>query len=170
MANIMTLFEQSEKYKAGEVIIHEGEKNRDLYVLSEGTLEVSVSDKSKKIVVSEINPPEILGEISFLNGSPRTATVSAKTDVEMFILSYKKVQQELSNTEDRIQAARRFFNANVRDLNTRLEVFPSNLLGSAFHFQAYEYFEVERSVIRDVVDVNFDAAGESRRNDAETAN
>ena len=97
MANIMTLFEQSEKYKAGEVIIHEGEKNRDLYVLSEGTLEVSVSDKSKKIVVSEINPPEILGEISFLNGSPRTATVSAKTDVEMFILSYKKVQQELSN-------------------------------------------------------------------------
>jgi CRP/FNR family cyclic AMP-dependent transcriptional regulator len=97
MANIMTLFEQSEKYKAGEVIIHEGEENRDLYVLSEGTLEVSVSDKSKKIVVSEINPPEILGEISFLNGSPRTATVSAKTDVEIFILSYKKVRQELSD-------------------------------------------------------------------------
>jgi CRP/FNR family cyclic AMP-dependent transcriptional regulator len=97
MANLMSLFEQSEKYKAGEVIIHEGEENRDLYVLSEGTLEVSVSDKSKKIVVSEINPPEILGEISFLNGSPRTATVSAKTDVEMFILSYKKVRQELSD-------------------------------------------------------------------------
>jgi CRP/FNR family cyclic AMP-dependent transcriptional regulator len=97
MANLMSLFEQSEKYKAGEVIIHEGEENRDLYVLSEGTLEVSVSDKSKKIVVSEINPPEILGEISFLNGSPRTATVSAKTDVEIFILSYKKVRQELSD-------------------------------------------------------------------------
>ena len=96
MTNLMSLFEQSEKYKAGEVIIHEGEENRDLYVLSEGILEVSVKDKSQKIVVSEIASPEILGEISFLNGSPRTATVSAKTDVEIFILSYEKVQQELS--------------------------------------------------------------------------
>ncbi len=96
MTKIMSLFEQSKTYKAGEVIIHEGEENRDLYVLSEGILEVSVQDESQKIVVSEITPPEILGEISFLNGSPRTATVSAKTDVEMFILSYQKVQQELS--------------------------------------------------------------------------
>ena len=97
MTNFMSLFEQSEKYKAGEVIINEGEENRDLYVLSEGILEVSVEDKSQKIVVSEIASPEILGEISFLNGSPRTATVSAKTDVEIFILSYEKVQQELSD-------------------------------------------------------------------------
>lgn len=96
MIKLMSLFEQSENYKAGEVIIHEGEENRDLYILSEGTLEVSVADESKRIVVSEITSPEILGEISFLNGSPRTATVSAKTDVEIFILSYEKVQQELS--------------------------------------------------------------------------
>ncbi|MBU8869306.1 MAG: LemA family protein [Gemmatimonadales bacterium] len=65
------------------------------------------------------------------------------------------LQEELSNTEDRIQAARRFFNANVRDINTRLEVFPSNLVGSAFSFKREEFFEVERSVIRKVVDVNF---------------
>jgi CRP/FNR family cyclic AMP-dependent transcriptional regulator len=97
MANIMSLFEQSKRYKTGEVIIHEGEENRDLYVLSEGLLEVSVQDESQKIVVSEIASPEILGEISFLNGSPRTATVSAKTDVEIFILSYEKVKQELSD-------------------------------------------------------------------------
>ena len=68
------------------------------------------------------------------------------------------LQEELSNTEDRIQAARRFFNANVRDLNTRLEVFPSNLVGSAFNFKKAEFFEVERSVIRQVVDVNFEDA------------
>jgi CRP/FNR family cyclic AMP-dependent transcriptional regulator len=96
MIKLMSLFEQSRKFKAGEVIIHEGEENRDLYILSEGTLEVSVQDESKKVIVSEITSPEILGEISFLNGSPRTATVSAKTDVEMFILSYARVQQEIS--------------------------------------------------------------------------
>lgn len=96
MTNILSMFEQSKKFKAGEIIINEGEGNRDLYILSDGILEVSVKGKEKKIVVSEIVSPEILGEISFLNGSPRTATVSAKTDVEMFILSYEKVRQEMS--------------------------------------------------------------------------
>ena len=68
---------------------------------------------------------------------------------------FLSLQEELANTEDRIQAARRFFNANVRDLNTRLEVFPSNLVGSVFSFKKEEFFEVESSVIREVVDVNF---------------
>lgn len=68
---------------------------------------------------------------------------------------YLALQEELANTENRIQAARRFYNANVRDLNTRLEVFPSNLIGSAFSFRPEEYFEVESPVIRKVVDVNF---------------
>ena len=65
------------------------------------------------------------------------------------------LQQELANTEDRIQAARRFYNGNVRDLNTRVEVFPSNLIASMFNFTKEEYFEVESSVVRKVVDVNF---------------
>ncbi len=68
---------------------------------------------------------------------------------------YLALQKELANTEDRIQAARRFFNGNVRDLNTRIEVFPSNLIASMFNFTKEEYFEVESSVIRQVVDVNF---------------
>lgn len=68
---------------------------------------------------------------------------------------YLALQQELANTEDRIQAARRFYNGNVRDLNTRIEVFPSNLIASLFNFAKEEYFEVESSVIRKVVDVNF---------------
>ena len=68
---------------------------------------------------------------------------------------YLALQQELANTEDRIQAARRFYNGNVRDLNTRIEVFPSNLIASMFNFAKEEYFEVESSVIRKVVDVNF---------------
>ena len=54
---------------------------------------------------------------------------------------FMALQQELSNTEDRIQAARRFFNANVRDLNTRIEVFPSNLIAGAFGFNQESFFE-----------------------------
>jgi LemA protein len=65
------------------------------------------------------------------------------------------LQKELANTEDRIQSVRRFYNANVRDLNTRIEVFPSNLIAGAFGFRPAQFFEVERSAIRQAVDVSF---------------
>jgi len=68
---------------------------------------------------------------------------------------FLQLQTELANTEDRIQAARRFFNANVRDLNTRVEVFPSNLVASMFGVKQAEFFEVESTVVRQVVDVTF---------------
>jgi LemA protein len=56
---------------------------------------------------------------------------------------FLELQRELANTEDRIQAARRFFNANVRDLNTRIEQFPSNLIAGAFSFRPEEFFEID---------------------------
>ncbi len=57
--------------------------------------------------------------------------------------NFLELQRELANTEDRIQAARRFYNGNVRDLNTRIEVFPSNLIANLFSFKQAEYFEIE---------------------------
>ena len=60
--------------------------------------------------------------------------------------NFLQLQTELSNTEDRIQAARRFFNANIRDLNTRISVFPSSLIASIFNFRPGEFFEVDPSV------------------------
>ena len=56
------------------------------------------------------------------------------------------LQHELVNTEDRIQAARRFYNANVRDLNNHCQTVPSNLVASAFAFKTAEFFEVEAAV------------------------
>jgi LemA protein len=57
--------------------------------------------------------------------------------------NFLKLQEELANTEDRIQAARRFYNANVRDYNTRTEVIPSNLVAALFAFQKEEFFEIQ---------------------------
>ena len=62
--------------------------------------------------------------------------------------NFLALQEELANTEDRIQAARRFYNANVRDLNTRVAVFPSNLVASMFGFRAAPFFEVEDAHVR----------------------
>ena len=56
------------------------------------------------------------------------------------------MQRELINTEDRIQAARRFFNGNVRDYRNKRESFPGNLVAGLFNFPTDEFFEVESSV------------------------
>jgi LemA protein len=70
--------------------------------------------------------------------------------------NFLQLQHELSNTEDRIQAARRFFNANVRDLNTRTEVFPSSIIANMFGFQREEYFQIESLEMREPVKVDLD--------------
>lgn len=63
--------------------------------------------------------------------------------------NFLSLQDELSNTEDRIQRARRFYNANVRDLNTRVEVVPSNVIANMFGFRKEEYFEIEDAIVRE---------------------
>ncbi len=62
--------------------------------------------------------------------------------------NFLALQTELSNTEDRLQTARRFYNANVRDYNRRVRSFPSVVIANMFHFQEEEFFEIE-DVIRD---------------------
>ena len=65
------------------------------------------------------------------------------------------LQQELSDTENKIQASRRFYNGNVRDFNTKLEVFPTNMIGSALGFKIREFFELENEAERAVPEVKF---------------
>lgn len=67
---------------------------------------------------------------------------------------YLKLQGELINTENRIQAARRFYNGNVRDYRNKCETFPSNLVANMFGFQTEEFFSVPPSV-REVPNVEF---------------
>ena len=56
---------------------------------------------------------------------------------------FQQLQAELTNTEDRIAAGRRFYNANVRSLNTKIEVFPTNLIAGPFGFTRADYFEID---------------------------
>lgn len=57
--------------------------------------------------------------------------------------NFLALQTELANTEDRIQRSRRFYNANVRDYENRLQRFPSNLVARTFSFPSREFFEIE---------------------------
>ena len=70
--------------------------------------------------------------------------------------NFLELQRELSDTENKIQAARRFYNTNVRDLNTAIKVFPGNVIANMFKFEAQEYFEIEEgSEEKENVEVKF---------------
>jgi LemA protein len=57
--------------------------------------------------------------------------------------NFMALQQELSDTENKIQAARRFYNSTVQDLNTKLQSFPSNFVGNMFGFKAADFFQLD---------------------------
>lgn len=57
--------------------------------------------------------------------------------------NFKHLQEELVDTEDKIQASRRFYNGAARDLNTKIRVFPTNMIAGMFGFKHREFFEVD---------------------------
>ena len=69
--------------------------------------------------------------------------------------NFQKLQDELTDTEDKIQAARRFYNGNVRDLNIKIESFPASIIASMFGFKKMEFFELQEVAAREPVKVNF---------------
>jgi LemA protein len=71
--------------------------------------------------------------------------------------NFLELQRELSDTENKIQAARRFYNGNVRDLNTKVESFPSNVIANIFKFGKMDFFELGEgeAAARNPVEVKF---------------
>lgn len=72
--------------------------------------------------------------------------------------NFQQLQGELVDTEDKIQASRRFYNGGVRDLNTKIEVFPNNLFAGMFGFAKKDFFELdetEQDKAEKPVDVKF---------------
>ena len=69
--------------------------------------------------------------------------------------NFLELQRELTDTEDKIQAARRFYNTNVRDLNIKIESFPANLIAGSFGFKEMELFQTANEAERESVQVKF---------------
>jgi LemA protein len=69
--------------------------------------------------------------------------------------NFLELQRELRDTEDKVQAARRFYNGNVRDLNIKIERFPEKIVASTFGFKKMDLFEIEEEAARKPVEVKF---------------
>jgi LemA protein len=69
--------------------------------------------------------------------------------------NFMQLQMDLRDTEDKIQAARRFYNGNALDLKTKIETFPSNIIASTFGFKPSDFFELEDAAQKEAPKVNF---------------
>jgi len=91
-----------------------------------------------------------------LSGTLKTLFAVAENYPELKAsVNFLELQRELTDTEDKIQAARRFYNGNVRDLNISIESFPTNLIASVFGFGKMELFEIAEAAEKEAPKVSF---------------
>jgi len=89
--------------------------------------------------------PEAKGEAeNMLSGTLKSIFALSESYPELKANeNFLELQRELSDTENKIQASRRFYNTNVRDINTAIESFPQNIIANMFHFMKHEFFALE---------------------------
>ncbi|HYP45372.1 MAG TPA: LemA family protein [Propionibacteriaceae bacterium] len=91
-----------------------------------------------------------------LSGAVRNLIVSVEAYPDLKSnTNFLELQRQLAETEDRIAAGRRFYNANVRVYNTRIDSVPSNVIANLFHFEKAAYFEVNDPAVRQAPSVSF---------------
>ena len=114
------------------------------------TLEAVIAARNRAIAVQGAGPAERGQAEGALSGALRQLFALAESYPQLrAVESFTSLQATLNQIEDAIQNARRYYNAVVRDLNTRIQVVPSNIVAGLFGFRTREFFEVpdtERSV------------------------
>lgn len=103
------------------------------------------------------DPKQVAQAENFLAGTLKTLfAVAENYPVLKAAENFLELQRELTDTEDKIQAARRFYNGNVRDLNIQVESFPASIVASLFGFAKMEFFELEAgAAAKEPVQVKF---------------
>jgi len=123
-----------------------------------GTLEAVVSARNQAMTAQG---PAAKGEAEgMLTGALRQVFALAEAYPQLrAVESFTQLQNTLNEIEDTLQNARRYYNAVVRDFNTMIEQFPSNIVAGMGHFKEREFFQVSAPAEREVPKVSFGATG-----------
>ncbi|MBI2356236.1 MAG: LemA family protein [Candidatus Doudnabacteria bacterium] len=109
--------------------------------------ESSVLENVTKLRTEAMNAsslPEKLKDENMLSGALKSLFAVAENYPDLKSnQNFLRLQSDLTDTEDKIQASRRFYNGNVRDYNTKLQVFPTNMLASTMGFAAKPFFDID---------------------------
>ena len=111
--------------------------------------------KARNSAMSAGGPEELAAAENMLTGALKSifALSEAYPDLKANE-NFLELQRELSDTENKVQAARRFYNTNVNSFNTTLQTFPTNMIAGMFSFSAKEFFEIDDDVERAVPEIN----------------
>ena len=119
-----------------------------------GTLEGVIAARNQ--AMSAQGPAEKAGAENVLTGALRQLFALAESYPQLrAVESFTQLQQTLNQIEDTVQNARRYYNAVVRDFNTKIAQFPSNIIAGMFAFKAREFFEISAPAEREVSKVSF---------------
>ena len=120
------------------------------------TLEAVVKARADATAAASASPEQRAAAEGALSGAlgKLLAIAEAYPDLKANT-TFLEFQSALQNVEDEIQLARRYYNGSVRNLNTAVESFPSNVVANAFKFEKMEYFELENAADRAVPSVKF---------------
>src|SRR6267143_341783 len=123
-----------------------------------GTLEAVVAARNQAMTAQG---PAAKGEAEgMLTGALRQLFALAEAYPQLrAVESFTQLQNTLNEIEDSVQNARRYYNAVVRDFNTMIEQFPSNIVAGMGHFKEREFFQVSAAAEREVPKVSFGTTG-----------
>ena len=122
-----------------------------------GTFQAVTQARANAVTAGASGSPQQMAQAeNVLTGALRSLFAVAEAYPQLqAIQEFKDLSENLTATEDKIAFARRFYNGNVRDFNTALQTFPTNILAGMFGFKAEQYFELADQADRDVPQVKF---------------
>ncbi|MEK7194991.1 MAG: LemA family protein [Patescibacteria group bacterium] len=119
-----------------------------------GTLDAVISARAKAMGAQTV--AEHAQAENMLTGALKSIFALSEAYPQLrAVESFTKLQEELSDTENKIQAARRFYNSNVLILNTKVETVPTNIVAGLFGFKKEEFFQLSDEAQREPVKVSF---------------
>ncbi len=107
--------------------------------------------KARSKAMSAESPKDLAESENMLTGALKSLFAVSENYPELKANeNFLELQRELTDTEDKIQASRRFYNGNVRDFNTKIQIFPNNLVAGMLKFKEYEFFEIDEEEKKNV--------------------
>lgn len=125
------------------------------YAIHERELFENVT-KARSNAMNAQNPEEKAGAENMLTGALKSLFAVSENYPDLKANeNFLELQRELSDTENKIQASRRFYNGNVRDLNTKIQIFPDSIVANMLKIGKREFFEIEDEKEKEVPKVEF---------------
>ena len=107
--------------------------------------------KARSAMLSAKNPRQAAAAENMLTGALKTLFAVAEDYPDLKASdNFKELQEELSDTETKIAASRQFYNSNVMEYNTKIQVFPSILIARLFNFQKEDFFEADEAAKEEI--------------------